>query len=1415
MSTDLITPDDTSQQAATKPGRLPERLSAHLSTCWRGLCGGCRTANTVTHHTLAFVFKSAVVVYFIFCAIVLSLRYIVLPNVDNYKPEIEQLASRAIGNRVTIDALDASWHGMHPRLSLRNVIIHDKSGNNALTLPEVDATLSWWSFAAGDLRLHRLLIDRPDLDVRRDTQGRLTVGGMFIEQGKSNEGKGADWVLSQREIVVRGGTVRWNDEQRAAPELVLDKVDLVLRSHWQRHLFALRATPPAAISAPLDVRASFDHPVFSRKISDASRWKGELYLDLHDADLTVWKSYVDYPVDMQQGKGSVRAWLDFDSARVANLTSDLKLSNVITQLGKELPVLNLVEVNGRISVREQLNPQLADGKPTFGVNGHSVSLTDFTLQTDDGLVLPPTTISESFTPARNGKPEKLEFAARVLDLKTVSELAERLPLPMAQRQMLADFDPRGTLRDFSAQWQGSYPQISSYSLKGKFSGLSLKPQLARAAQPKTSAAPGQAAVPAIPGFTNLTGRVDANDRGGSFNLASDDLTLQLPGYFSEPEIPFDRLHMQASWAFQGKDQLLLEVQKMDFVHDNLNASLSGKHLMSLSNAPDKPLGNIDLTGRLNGFELASIGKYLPMKTPEGLRNWLGKALLGGTANDVKLRIKGDLAHFPFRNATPAEKSRGEFSVTGKIVNGAMNYVPGRFGKDGAAPMWPLLEKINGTLSFDRTRMEIHAQSARSSGVDLSNVKAVIPDLASSERELLIDGEANGPLQEFVRFTNESPVEGWIAQFTDETKASGNAKLSLNLQMPLAHLVETKVKGALQLNNNQVALRNSIPPLSNATGKLEFNEKGFNLNAIRANFLGGPVTVSGGTQRDGTIMVKSEGALTAEGIRKVYATPQTQRSSERITGGTRYSATIRVRNKRPEILVESSMAGIGLDFPSPLRKAANDSMPLRFEMTGLSSNDPAVLRDELKLTLGSAISARYERQKAAEKEADWKVVRGGIGVNVPTPISDSGVIANVSLKSLDIDAWRRAMSSVTAAQATKEGKEGAQDAFGIKQYIDPEILAARATELTIMNKKLDNVVVGASHNKGTWQANIDSDQASGYVTWNEAPAGQPGLGRATARLASLIIPKSAASDVSDLLEGKNTTTQMPAVDIVAENFELFGKKFGHLELTANNVRGAAGREWRINKLSISNSDAELIGTGRWVVGENDSVSSLNYTLNIVDAGKLLDRFGFANVLRGGKGKLEGDVSWKGLPFSFDIPSLSGQVKLDMAAGQFLKVEPGAAKLLGVLSLQSLPRRLALDFRDVFSEGFAFDGVTANATIAQGVARTDNFKMRGSAATVLLDGSADIAKEAQNLHAVVIPELNMGTASVVYGLAVNPVIGVGTFLAQLFLRDPLMKAFTFEYQVTGSFKDPVVTKLVRKQAQTDDNSSNARALPGPNS
>ena len=197
-------------------------------------------------------------------------------------------------------------------------------------------------------------------------------------------------------------------------------------------------------------------------------------------------------------------------------------------------------------------------------------------------------------------------------------------------------------------------------------------------------------------------------------------------------------------------------------------------------------------------------------------------------------------------------------------------------------------------------------------------------------------------------------------------------------------------------------------------------------------------------------------------------------------------------------------------------------------------------------------------------------------------------------------------------------------------------------------------------------------------------------------------------------------------------------------------------------------------------------------------------GHAQCFGHGKGTITGQVSWQGSPLSLHYPSMNGKLQLDMREGRFLQADPGIAKLLGVLSLQALPRRLALDFRDVFSQGFAFDFIRGDITLRQGVASTNNLQMKGLNAAVLMEGFADVKDETQDLHVVVIPEINAGTASLI-ATAINPAIGIGSFLAQMILSKPLGKAATQEFRITGSWLDPKVEKLSRKAIRQEANAA----------
>jgi uncharacterized protein YhdP len=268
------------------------------------------------------------------------------------------------------------------------------------------------------------------------------------------------------------------------------------------------------------------------------------------------------------------------------------------------------------------------------------------------------------------------------------------------------------------------------------------------------------------------------------------------------------------------------------------------------------------------------------------------------------------------------------------------------------------------------------------------------------------------------------------------------------------------------------------------------------------------------------------------------------------------------------------------------------------------------------------------------------------------------------------------------------------------------------------------------------------------------------------------------------------SELPAIDFIAEQFINKDKLLGRLEFFAT----PEGRDWRIEKLSLVNPESTFTLDGLWQVGPAQPRTQIKLRLDAADVGKLLVRLGYPEGVQRGTAKLEGTAAWSGAPYDIDYPTLSGNLSLESAKGQFVKLDPGIAKLLGILSLQALPRRATLDFRDVFSEGFAFDEIAGTAKITRGVANTENFRVQGPAARVTMSGEVDLAQETQKLRVRIVPQVTetVAIAGAIFG---GPIAGVAAYLAQKILQDPLGQAVSFEYDVTGTWSEPTVKRVPR--------------------
>jgi uncharacterized protein (TIGR02099 family) len=1337
----------------------------------------------------------------------------IVPRIGELRPSLETQATRLLGVPVRIGAVSAHSEGLVPSLQLESVVLLDPQGREALRLPRINASLSPRSLL--HLGFDQLYIDAPVLDVRRSADGRLFVAGLELSQGQGpggqDDGRAADWFFRQGEFVIRGGTVRWTDEMRPAPPLQLENVDLVVRNTARRHSLRLDATPPTGWGDRFTVQGVFRRPLLSAHPGRWQDWDGQLHADFRRVDLAELRKHARPGIEVHGGRGAVRAWLDVANGQVTGGVADLSAADVSTTLGEGLAPLSLSSVSGRLGGRRLPGGMELEAKAL-----------QFT--TAEGQHWPAGDVFLSWTEPDGRREGAGELRADRLDLGTLGQLAGRVPLGRATHAALTRHAPQGVVENLQAQWQGALQQPAKYKVKGKVAGLQL-------ASVPASVQDGKP-VAATPGLRNAALDFDLTESGGKARVALNGGALELPDVFQDPVLEFDRLSGDVQWQVAG-ERISVSVAHLRFA----NADAQGEAQASWrtgDQAANRFPGVLELQGSLSRANGGRVWRYLPLGVPQDARDYVRESVQQAEVSDARFRVRGDLKDFPF------PQRQGEFLVTAQVKNAHYAFAPKAVVR-GAGPLpWPALSQLSGKLVFDRSSLRVEDAQGRFAGAPnlRVNASAHVADLAHTV--VNVDGQVRGPLAEALSVVQKSPVSSLMNDALARASASGNTTVKLGLALPISQIDRSRVQGTVTLPGNDVQITPDSPPLQRARGSVLFSERGFQVVGAQARALGGDVRVEGGSRTGGpaepSVVLRAQGTATAEGLRQARELGFVSQLARQATGGSSYAAVLSFRRGKPEVLVTSSLQGLALGLPAPLSKSAEAALPLRYENVLLpESAGPA--QDQLSVELGRVASVTYVRDLSG---AEPRVLRGAIAIGLAPGESaqppDRGVAANVRLDATSIDAWERALEGgaapAPAAAASRPAAPVSATAAAAAQSYLPTTVALRARELTVEGRTLHNLVVGGSRDGLLWRGNVDADELNGYVEYRQSSGA--GAGRVHARLARLSLAASTTTAVETLLTDDQPGS-LPALDVVVEDFELRGRKLGRLEIDAVNrgggavVREGGIREWRLNKLALTTPEGSFSATGNWAAVDAQAVppggprpprtpperrrTVMNFRLDMADAGQLLGRFGMADVIRRGQGRMEGQVAWLGSPMGLDYPSMQGYFHVDVQGGQFLKADPGLAKLLGVLSLQSLPRRLALDFRDVFSQGFTFDFVRGDITIQNGVAATNNLQMKGVNAAVLMEGKADIARETQDLRVVVVPEINAGTASLV-AAAINPAIGLGTFLAQVFLREPLARAATQQFQIDGTWADPRVTKLARQGPNANTNSNaNPGAEPAP--
>ncbi|MSQ18533.1 MAG: TIGR02099 family protein [Betaproteobacteria bacterium] len=1282
------------------------------------------------HWSWRVAFRVVAPLYFALAIGIVGLRYWLLPMVPEFKGDIERVVSRSLGEPVTIGAIVAGWSRFHPTLDITDLALRDKAGNVALSFASVAVEVSWRSLLVWDLRFHSIVLDRPALRVQRARNGVLSVAGIEIPPDIDSTSSHAvtDWLLRQGELVISGGTIEWIDEQRGAPPLLLSDVAFrFVNDITGLHRVALKATPPAHLAADLDVRGQFRGDSFA----DLNQFTGEMFAQLQYADLAGWKQWVDYPFALNTGRGAIRIWSTVEDGKMTEATADVALADVKMQLLADLPVLSLMSIEGRLGARETGKGRGFLGLSTGQSSGYRIFAERFAISLTPQIRHDAASFSLQWDrPTAAGAPDRGEFRAASLQLAPIVEIAEKLPLPAAIRRVLVNHQPQGTISDAAITWTGDADAPLTYQARARFAGVGFEES-------------GK-----LPGLKGLAGNFEATQRGGHATISGDHVRLAYPYALRWTDaVDFDAVTVQANWSMPNKPgapQFELKIPAIRLV--NREATIVGS--VAWHALPDSP-GYIDLDLRIPNAEPRAIYKYIPGLDPK-TATWLKDAFLAGNATDGRVRIKGEVFHFPFR-----EDQHGIFQVSAKASAMTLK----------VAPDFPPFQGVHGDVAIRGTSLDVQAQRGRMYGVEIGATHVRSPDLDNGDPELLVNSTAMGSTPDFLRYIAESPLSTTIGAAIGAATAQGRGRLGLALKIPLRRIDQIDARGTFELMGNQLVMAADAAPINKLAGKLEFQDRAISATGLTAEYLGGPVRIDL-SARDGSLRVAAQGSVGIDAVKRAYSVPL----GEYLSGAARYSAQLNVTRSTFDLSIDSTLQGAQIALPAPFGKTPEASMAFKLERNIVESpgGKGPQLRNHMQVSLGPLVKGLAQfRPEQKEVILDRAVLTLG---DVAAVLPDRSFLSvSGNLGTLDLDQLMPVLQKLGAA-----GPAAANQ-------LSTGPITMRVAELLVAGRRIHNAQFRVDLVPDGWAASIQARELAGDLRWlNERD------GRMIARFKHFDLPESVTP------EGAPETVivrELPGLDIFVESFAAYGKQFGRLELTAINEKTG----WRVHQATLSAPEGTINAKGLWQPPDRGDRTELDVVAEVSDVGGYLARIGQPGAVSGAQAKLTGQFGWSGPPTRIHYPTLTGNLTLKAESGRFLKAEPGIARLLGVLSLQSLPRRLTLDFRDVFSDGFSFDEINAIASIERGIMSTSEFRMVGPSAGVGIAGSVDLDNETQTLKVRVVPIIGDSVAAVAGLALLNPLVGLGTFIAQRLLRDPIGRLLAHEYAVTGSWGDPKVERI----------------------
>ncbi len=789
---------------------------------------------------------------------------------------------------------------------------------------------------------------------------------------------------------------------------------------------------------------------------------------------------------------------------------------------------------------------------------------------------------------------------------------------------------------------------------------------------------------------------------------------------------------------------------------------------ALGGAFDYNFGNdvLNSVTKVKGLDVSNIKRFLPNEPLLGkeVKSFLSRAFYAeGKVEEAQILWNGRFADYPFTN------NDGVFQAQVDIRDADF-----LFDKT-----WPSITSLDLDLQFENLGLAMKSKEAKLGEIDIRNINAYIP-LLTKGADLIIEavgvGNGYGISQVFAQSNLKDSLGRTLSQ---DVLVSNEIEAQLSIYVPLDDTKSTSASGIVTLNDNFVQIPSLQLELEKTAGRLIFDNDKIWINKLKAELLGQTIAVDfKGEQADDDYVLDID--VIGENWDVSPLMPYISEDlGEYLSGKTSWQSSIDVALGKSDYeytaTVFSQLDSINSLLPAPFDKQKGATKALSADING---NKQA---SNIKVTLGNEVTfdgilphkeMQFSRAHLAIGATDF--VGRGVGFSI-----------SANLPEIQLTTWYQSIAAILSGVSADDNVDGAKKPL----FEAPQRIFIETENLIVAGQSLSDVDATVKTLNKDWIIDLVSDQAKAQITFH-----QRWLEEGIEINADFVRFNEWLAQEQDL--GPEIEPQsLPRIRLKCADCEVFGNNLGAISFESfPNDDGL-----RFESFNLDGPNGKIRASGQWYKRNGDHYTFINGDMNSSDFGAFLKDFQFDSGIKDSEARMNFTATWKSSPFDFSFEYLDGEIDWQLSDGYITELSDKGSRIFTLLSLDSLVRKLSLDFRDVFAKGFFYDEMQGTVQITEGKADTRDTRIDGGAGEMEIYGYTDLVSKELNYNVSFTPNVTGNLPVLVYFM-VNP----PTALAALALDQMLTSAKVISnvnYSVTGTIAEPIMIETGRESTEVE--------------